>query len=1268
MVAVAAPWLVETSFAQRLIAGQLERRGLSAKWERLTVSVRAAHLELTGLEASVNGARSTVSSLALDWSWRAAFSGVLQLHGLTVGEATVHIDGTTAPPAPGDPAPPRWSALLDPLDALPPVHLDSIVVRRLAVHHPLGSVEEAAVEGAFHAGRGVEPDGFVVAKGGDVRWTRQGAPQQLTLDAQARATLKRRTVTFEASANLVKASPPLPVPLTQLVDLTGQLELDDAQHRALITLARATLVGGGGTATARLALMDGAQLPVVEAATAKADFVTLLPFVRLFEPELTLDEGRLDLTAQMDGSMTPPLEGTLLLRGLSAPQGNLARGSGTVRVEPSSRRLETHLAFDGLWLRRGARSLSLKTMAIDADAVVSGSTAALRVTLPVQGLELTVGDLRLGARSLTARARTEALPLDALFPFTTTFTLDGAELRAPGAALATVALSGQLTLTDPTHGALRLEAPISGFEAPPVSMQSATMRLEVPTFHLDPVAPGRSSASVRLAAQATSLKATRDGTKVALEQVDVELSGALAAETLQTLKATITSAPLTLSIGAQRSVLAGGTLTLVGDDVRADAVRVQVDGQCLGLDVHTAVERARGRLEVTGAIRAVDHAPLLTFAAPFLPDGIALDLSKSSLRVDGRVSHHGDVMTDDLHLRLERPAATVSGHVVGAHALDVHLKHRGGGGVQRLTGTVTFDRARVASETLQGPLRLDLDGLLDRPRGLGALNARVFALDDEELAVNLDFERAKTGAVSHRLSMDAGHLGALLPLLRAWRGAAPEVDLAALGVHLESRGTTTGLLDEALMPDPEWEAHVDSGQHVALVLTNVVHRTEGETVKLPRLEFVLDAGVHHGAVHLETNVDAPSLEIDLGRQHATLTGLHQRLIADSDEFPTHGELRLAFSGSLDTLTQNVWPPWAPEAVQLEGAARLDRLSALSVDRFLLESEPAGTRLTLTKRLRTADPLPGRVTNEAVFVTGGQRFVVDGALTQRLDRLDGDPMLFRGGGTVTAPFIIDSADRQLFRVRGRLELDRATAIFPAQRLEVHDASGVATLEEALALDPIDGLELVPSSDQRVFARARYQDLQPFLSSDAVITARRVRVLDFELSPVVTSLEVEHNRFSLNKLKAQRGRALLSGQVFLDYQRGNRALTFRGGITGLERAGAAVPLDANAALSLSLERLEIDGRVQVVRASREHVIDLVDVLDPYREIGPLNRLRSALRWGYPRQVRLDFHDGLLAMDVELGGLGGLFDLGALRGLALGPFITRYLAPFLTDKESR
>jgi hypothetical protein len=1266
LLGASTPWLLETAWAQRLISGQLRARGVEVSWEKLSLSLRAARLELTGLAVSVDGLGSAVPMLTLEWDWAAAWDGVMRVRRLVVDDVTVRREPSTEPSEAS--AAPRWSALLDPLGDLPPVHVESVVVRRLAIRHPRGSAEGLELESALHAGRGVTPQGFIALRGGRLQWRQNELEHRVDLDASTRVTLDTRTVRLEANASVTRASPPLPLPLTRLVELTGELEFEPSRQRVVASVTRASFAGDGAAATARLTLADGAWLPAVEAATAKADLVALLPLVRVFEPAVSLEEGVVDLVARADGTATPPLEGTLALRGLTHPMAGLARGTGTFRVEPAKRRAEVQVAIGGAEVRQGDRRAGVRAGSITLEASSPSTAISLRLALPLEGLEVADGPRRFSARSLSVRARTDDLSLERLFPLATTLELEAAELRGADVSLASLAATGQLRLASSTQGALRLEVPATGLTAGPVSMQSGRLTLEVPTFSVDATAPQRSTADVRLTAHGAGLRAAQAGTKVALEQVDLDAAAALGGAVLKSLTATVSSAPLALAVGAQRSTLEGGTLSLAGENLSAESAAARVDGRLLGLELHTTLSRAAERLEVTGTVRATTLAPLVAFAAPFLPDDLGLDLSRSALQVDGRVSHLAGVMTDDLRLRLERPAASLSGHAVSATALDVRLEHRGGGGVQRLTGTATLERPRVGAETLEGQLRLDLDGLLDRPKGVGALNAHVFALADEALSLRLDFDRDHRAVVTHRLSMDAGHLGPLLPLVRAWRGDEPELDLAALGVHLESKGTTTGLLDEALMPDPGWEAHVDSGQHVGLVLTNLVHHSEGETVKLPRLEFLLDAGVHHGAVHLESNVEAPSVEVDLGRQHATLTGLHQRLIADSDEFPTHGELRLTFSGALDALTQNVWAPWAPEAVRLEGSARVDRLSALSVDRFLLESRPAGTRLTLTKRLRTADALPGRVTDEAVFVTGGQRFVVDGALTQQLERLDGDPAQFRGSGTVTLPFIIDSADQQLFRVRGRLELADVTAVLPAERLEVHGASGVATLEEAVIFDPIDGLELVPSSDQRVFARARYQDLQPFLASDALITIQRVRYGDVELAPVVTSLEVQRNRFSLNKVKAQRGPALLSGQVFVDYQRGNRAVTFRGGITGLERAGAKVPLDANAALSFSLDRLELDGRVQVVRTSREHVIDLLDVLDPYREVGSLNRLRTALDWGYPRQLRLDFHDGLLAMDVELGGLGALFDLGTLRGIALGPFITRYLAPRLAEKESR
>jgi translocation and assembly module TamB len=409
-------------------------------------------------------------------------------------------------------------------------------------------------------------------------------------------------------------------------------------------------------------------------------------------------------------------------------------------------------------------------------------------------------------------------------------------------------------------------------------------------------------------------------------------------------------------------------------------------------------------------------------------------------------------------------------------------------------------------------------------------------------------------------------------------------------------------------------------------------------------------------------VEAPRIEVDLGHQHLTLVGLHQVLTGRSDERPDAGLLHLALDGVIDDLEQNVLPVWQPNAVRVAGAARVDRLAALSLDRLVVESERGGTRLELKKRLRrdTQPPTPASPDAGALWNAGGQRFLLEGRFEQDLARLDGSPKTFEGRGKLAVPLTVDSADHRLFRVRGRLELDDVHARLPAERLVVEGATGVVPLEEAITFDPAVGLTLVPSSERHVFARARYQDVQPFLAGDSLLTVRRLQLGDISLGPVVASLEVQRNRFSLNKLKAEYGPARLSGQLFVDYLPGGETVTFRGAITGLPREGASTPLDANAAVVFSLSRLEFDGRVQVVRTSREHLLDLLDVLDPHREVSSLNRLRSAMRFGYPRTVQLSFGAGLLSMDVDLGGLAGLFDLGTVRGVSLGPFFTRYLAP--------
>jgi len=104
------------------------------------------------------------------------------------------------------------------------------------------------------------------------------------------------------------------------------------------------------------------------------------------------------------------------------------------------------------------------------------------------------------------------------------------------------------------------------------------------------------------------------------------------------------------------------------------------------------------------------------------------------------------------------------------------------------------------------------------------------------------------------------------------------------------------------------------------------------------------------------------------------------------------------------------------------------------------------------------------------------------------------------------------------------------------------------------------------------------------------------------------------------------------------------------------------DGNAALVLSAGERTIEGRADIVRIGKRHLLDLLDLQDPLRTDPAMNRIRAALSIGYPDQVRLSFDHGFASAHVALGGLARLVRIDDLRGLPLGPIIDKYLGPLL------
>jgi hypothetical protein len=1282
-VLLAGPLVVARGLESDAFRDVVRRRaangGLALDWQRLELGWLAGTCRVDGVHVARPGLSVDVDRVELAWGWRALLERRVHLQRLALDGVRLHLVDGESPPPSSSPAPAASPArALEPLGALPAVTLESLTVSALELSVERGAARARASELTVSAratvGAGAPPRLSVALRGGRLEVDAPEVPlREAALDSQLTVALDGERLTVGATARALRLVPAVPGLPDDWLALDATVEVsprDDAVH---LELRRLEVLAGALTGSARATLAAAATLPRLERAHLSADLDRLAPLARLARPDFTSDGARLEVHATPAGDAARAhVVATLTARALSLGQLHLEQPRLTLDATAS----EAGAAGNGAlqaehlgWRGPGSDEAAVRalTAAVDFEADAAGPTGRLTGRWSSGGAHALLDGERLlvGASSLTVAASLrDGVGQAQLGVDTSAFRLAGAarstsldaahlDLGVDGADLARrqarTTLSLRLTRLAHAQGGNELRAP------------GGTVRGALDVGWGVPRAAG--TVSVRLSGPEA---ASPDG-RLALAQLEADAAMTAEAGVLREVTGSVTARGLRARRGDTTREVGDGRLSFVGANL--GAAGATLDGRfalppltgelSARLEGRGARAHLSGRAASLGALGALVPADL----------GLTVDLSRTGLELEADAAL-ADLAAPDRHLEA-RASMTLRAldarrgpvHLSAARAsLATALVRHAGEDTARVS--LTVDAPAVDDALLPGALVLDADAQLQRRAGQGRLQLTLSALGDPRVTSSLRFRRASDGVVHHEVSADVRALGPLAPLAAAVSGTPSAFDLERLGAHLEARGHTQGLLDAALTPVDGWRAGSDTALQASLTLTDVVHRDDGEAVQAPRVEVHLDAGVLHGEVELSSRIEVPRVDADLGQQHATLSGVHQALSVRSAGTPDAGLLHLRLEAAVDDVDQNVLPAWRPDDLRVTGEARVDRLSALSVDRLVLESPHAGTRLTLTKRLAAerAPPRAPGATAPALWDPGGQRFRMEGRLEQDLARLDGAPGALVARGRLTLPFVVDSADLSLFRLRGRLELDDVAVALPAQALAVEGVSGVVPLQEALTFDPAQGVTLVPSADRAVFARARYQDLQPFLASDALLTARRLRLKDFELGPLVASVEVERNRFALNKLKAERGAARISGQAFVEYLPGAESITFRGAITGLTHAGAEVPLDANAAVVFSPSRLELDGRVQVVRTSREHLLDLLDVVDPYREQASLNRLRDVMRWGYPRSAQLSFGDGLMAMDVEFGGLAGLFELGTVRGVSLGPFFNRYLAPYL------
>ena len=259
-----------------------------------------------------------------------------------------------------------------------------------------------------------------------------------------------------------------------------------------------------------------------------------------------------------------------------------------------------------------------------------------------------------------------------------------------------------------------------------------------------------------------------------------------------------------------------------------------------------------------------------------------------------------------------------------------------------------------------------------------------------------------------------------------------------------------------------------------------------------------------------------------------------------------------------------------------------------------------------------------------------------------------------------PFTIESGDLNTYRVIASAELRDIVIELPQYGLLIDDLDALIPIEQEIATTP--RVFVVRTASANAMAQKRFFDLYPFTKRESFFTVDRIQFGQETLGPMAANLQVVGSSLAMDQLHAAYRGGFITGQVLGDFSRDDARVGFRGNVTGVEATDGRGVLDANVAMTFVPSTLILEGKAQVVRISKDHLYEVLDVLDPYHEDEDLNRVRLGLKFGYPKFVLVKMDEGLMNAKIELGGLAGAVRIDEIKGIPVTPFIEQYVQPYI------
>ena len=670
-------------------------------------------------------------------------------------------------------------------------------------------------------------------------------------------------------------------------------------------------------------------------------------------------------------------------------------------------------------------------------------------------------------------------------------------------------------------------------------------------------------------------------------------------------------------------------------------------------DIGLSLDATKGADAVDYALRATARS--LKAVRPFLPptvlSGAPWDQIAMTLHSSGHVEHLGGGALSIRHttdVAVERPAfenvvarslalKVTSQGTAMQHKADVELRAQG----LAFSGGTPSDNHVTLSATVN--------------RSLLALQ---FQLATEgraatKLSGSLSFNPSRR-VLPYEIE---GHIAGLAPLapLAAKVSGLEAFDLSQLDLSLSAHGALLGVIASVtrsgvvtLEPNPMRTAALEGKADLRVAH---FHWTKGDTaITTPNLAWHGEMRAVGDRRSVDSRLDVGTMHLDLGSKDVDLNGINDDANVTVEGTLANPEVEVTQHLSVHGVEQDVVPEYPLGDLDFALSATRGGEGVVHISDMKIANGKGGTALALTGNVDLGE--------------GRRTLSVTTQLTQDLARLSTIPERFKGKGKVAVEANVTSPDLTHYRVRAAVKGEDVTVTLPRAGVDVETANGEVPVTVALLVSA-NGVALQRSEKGSPYSMLRFADQHPLLSRSGFLSIARLTTPLVTIAPLVGNLEIEQNVISLRQFEMGVRGGSITGQCGIVWEGPKSTLELHVRASGVQSSHGE-PFDGNIAVAISAADRTIEGRAEILRIGERHLLDLLDLQDPQHVDPGMNRIRMALNFGYPDNLRLVFDHGFASAHLELGGLARLIRIGELRGIPMGPIVDKMLAPMLDGPE--